>query len=124
MTQSPSMTIENQVTAGLVGSGYLLGDSTPQFACCGVKHRWAYNWLKARNWRPEAWALYALRGDYKGKHDGAHSIPVRVRALAEDVWSDLQAGRITSETTILDYEADLSPNAADEQRRGKDSNHE
>jgi hypothetical protein len=103
------MTTEKGQTVA-VGSDGLLGDSTPQFACCGVKHRWAYNWLKAHNWRPEAWALYALRGDYNGKHDGDNSIPVRVRALAEDVWSDLLAGRITSETVILDYEADLPPN--------------
>jgi len=65
------------------------------------KHAWAVDWLNARTWRLEAWAVYALHPMYKGRHDGNHKIPQRVRRFAECVWSDLQNGLITSNTLVL-----------------------
>ena len=83
-------------------------DTVQRFKGCRANHPWAWDWLKKHNWRAEAWAIYALRTQYNGRHDGETKMPVRVRALAEDVWADLQAGLITSTTTLLDYEASTS----------------
>lgn len=84
-------------------------ETEPVFTCMRKEHNWAYEWLKARNWNSQAWAIYALMPAYKGRHDGKHRIPNRVRRLAEAVWLDLRRGLISSDTTILDYEAIPDP---------------